>query len=264
MSEVMYYAKRILPPLVALQLGMIGLGLLITKVLAGVWPFTVEDGVNRYFAAHRTDSRNAVTEFFSLVGSTPVIIGVTFVAALVLLRTLHSWREPIFLCAAVSAQAIVFFFTTLVIDRQRPRVHHLDASPPTSSFPSGHTSAAFALYAGLALILAGLVRRTWAKWLCWLLVLVPVCVATSRLYRGMHHPSDVTASFLNGALCITIMALAVLRPAAHGSTAHGSAARGSTAHGSTAHGSTAHGSTALSPAARTGSSSPRPGRSAPR
>jgi len=199
---------------VALQLGMIGLGLLITKVLNDSWPFTVEDGINRYFAAHRTGPLNAVTEFFSLVGSTPVIIGVTAIAAFILLRTLHSWREPIFLCAAVTAQAIVFFFATLVIDRQRPQVRHLDNSPPTSSFPSGHTSAAFALYAGLALILAGLVRRTWAKWLCWLLVLVPVGVATSRLYRGMHHPSDVTASFVNGALCITIMALAILSPAA--------------------------------------------------
>ncbi|WP_051807660.1 phosphatase PAP2 family protein [Actinoplanes subtropicus] len=221
MSEIAFYAKRILPSLVALQLGMIGLGLLITKVLSDVWPFTVEDGVNRYFAAHRTGPLDVVTEIFSLVGSTPVIIGVTAIAAFVLLRTLHSWREPIFLCAVVSAQAIVFFFATLVIDRQRPQVHRLDASPPTSSFPSGHTSAAFALYAGLALILARLVRQTWAKWLCWLLVLVPVCVATSRLYRGMHHPSDVTASFLNGALCITIMAAAILSPRAQTESSSG-------------------------------------------
>ena len=214
MSDVAFYAKRILPPLVALQLGMIGLGLLITKVLNDSWPFTVEDGVNRGLAGDRTNFWNGVTLFFSLVGSTPVIIGVTAVAAFVLLRALHSWREPILLCAAVTAQAVVFFFTTLVIDRQRPLVRHLDNSPPTSSFPSGHTSAAFALYAGLALILAGLVRHTWAKWLCWLLVLVPVAVATSRLYRGMHHPSDVTASFVNGALCLTIMAVAILSPAA--------------------------------------------------
>lgn len=202
--------KRILVPVVVLLLGMIGLGLLITRVLKDVWPFTVEDGVNRYFAAHRTDPLNKVTWFFSMVGSTPVIIGVTAIAAFILLRTLHRWREPLFLCAAVSAQAIVFFFTTLVIDRERPAVHRLDNSPPTSSFPSGHTSAAFALYAGLALVLATLVRRTWVKWVCWLLVLVPVCVALSRLYRGMHHPSDVTASFINGAICITIMAFAIL------------------------------------------------------
>jgi membrane-associated phospholipid phosphatase len=41
---------------------------------------------------------------------------------------------------------------------------------------------------------------------------VPLYVALSRLYRGMHHPSDVTASFLNAAACITIMALAILNP----------------------------------------------------
>ncbi|MFI5891603.1 phosphatase PAP2 family protein [Actinoplanes sp. NPDC051513] len=203
-------ARRILLPVAVLLLGMIGLGLLLTKVLNDVWPFTVEDGINRSFAAHRTGPLNVLTEIFSLVGSTPVIIAVTGIVAFVLLRKLHSWREPLFLCAAVSAQAIVFFFATLVIDRERPHVEHLDDSPPTSSFPSGHTSAAFALYVGLALVLAHQVNRTWAKWLCWALILVPVCVAVSRLYRGMHHPSDVTASFVNGALCVTIMALAIL------------------------------------------------------
>lgn len=202
--------KRIVVPLVVLLLAMIGLGLLVTKVLPHTWPFTVEDGVNRGFAAHRTDAGNLVTMIGSFVGSTPCIVAVTAIVALVLLKTLHRWREPLFLCAAVSAQAIVFFFATLVIDRQRPLVRHLDNSPPTSSFPSGHTSAAVALYCGLALVLALQVRRRWAKAACWLLVLVPVYVAVSRLYRGMHHPSDVTASFLNGAACITIMALAIL------------------------------------------------------
>ncbi|GIF25910.1 undecaprenyl-diphosphatase [Actinoplanes tereljensis] len=210
LEKAAYYAKRIVPWLIALLLGMIALGLLVTKVLNDVWPFTAEDGINRYFAAHRTPPWNLVTEIFSLIGSTPVIIGVTAIAALILLKTLHSWYEPLFLCAAVTAQALVFFFTTLVIDRQRPQVKHLDNSPPTSSFPSGHTSAAFALYCGLALILARLVHQTWQKWLCWALLLMPVGVALSRLYRGMHHPSDVTASFINGALCVTLMSWAIL------------------------------------------------------
>jgi len=196
--------KRIVLPLAVLLLAMIGLGLLITRVLEHVWPFTVEDGINRFFAAHRSDPANVVTLIGSFVGSTPCIIAVTAIVAFILLKTLHRWREPLFLCAAVSAQALIFLFTTLAIDRQRPAVHRLDNSPPTSSFPSGHTSAATALYCGLALILASQVRRTWAKALCWSLVAFPLYVAISRLYRGMHHPSDVTASFLNAAACITI------------------------------------------------------------
>jgi membrane-associated phospholipid phosphatase len=203
-------AKRILLPVVALLVVMIGLGLLVTKVMDHVWPFTVEDGINRDFAAHRDGAGNGISGFFSFVGSTPCIIGVTALIAIILRLTLHRWREPLFLCAGVTAQALVFFFATLAIDRQRPMVKHLDSSPPTSSFPSGHTSAAVALYVGLAVVLATLVHRTWLKTLCWLLVLVPVCVAVARLYRGMHHPSDVTASFINGVTCIVIMSRSIL------------------------------------------------------
>jgi membrane-associated phospholipid phosphatase len=205
--------KRVILPVVALLILMIGLGLLVTKVLEHDWPFTVEDGINREFAGDRDGFWNGVTWFFSMVGSTPVIIGVTVLVAIILRVRLHRWREPIFLCLGVATQAVVFFFTTLVIDRARPDVPKLDQSPPTSSFPSGHTSASVALYCGMALVLALLVRRSWLKWVCWLLILVPVAVAVSRMYRGMHHPSDVTASFLNGLVCITIASRAVLNRA---------------------------------------------------
>ena len=202
--------KRLMLPVAILLAVIIGLGLLVTRVIAHTWPFTVEDGVNRELAADRVGWANGVSWFFSTLASTPVIIAVTAVVAIVLRLTFHRWREPLFLCAAVTAQALVFFFATLVIDRARPAVSHMDESPPTSSFPSGHTSAAVALYVGLAVVLAMHSRHTWLKALCWLLVLVPVCVALARLYRGMHHPSDVTTSFVNGAICVTIMARAIL------------------------------------------------------
>jgi undecaprenyl-diphosphatase len=135
---------------------------------------------------------------------------VTVLAAIVLRLTLKRWRESVFLCAAVCAQAVVFFLTTLIIDRPRPEVDHMDVSPPTSSFPSGHTSAAVALYLGLAVILHRVATRTWLKRAAWLLVIVPIGVALTRLYRGMHHPSDVLASFLNGGICVLVMARAIL------------------------------------------------------
>ncbi|PRY21978.1 phosphatase PAP2 family protein [Pseudosporangium ferrugineum] len=211
MSDVaVRVVKRVLFPVALLFGVMVGLGLLITKVMAHVWPFTVEDSVNRELERDRTAEGNAVSLVFSTLANTPVIIAVTALAALVLRLTLKRWREPIFLCVAVTAQALVFFLTTLVIDRTRPAVDHLDASPPTSSFPSGHTSAAVALYLGLAVLLVRLTNRTGLKALCWLLVLVPVCVAVARMYRGMHHPTDVLASFLNGGTCVAVTARAFL------------------------------------------------------
>ncbi|MFG3683098.1 phosphatase PAP2 family protein [Micromonospora chalcea] len=212
MSDVVIrVTRRVLLPLGLLFALMVGLGLLVTRVLARTWPFTVEDTVNRELAGDRTPGWNDVSLVFSTLASTQMIVVVTVLAALVLRLVLHRWREPLFLCAAVTAQALIFLFTTMVIDRNRPAVEHMDASPPTSSFPSGHTSAATALYVGLAVLLALRARSTPAKVGWWaLLVLVPVGVALTRMYRGMHHPSDVVASFLNGGACVAIMARTVL------------------------------------------------------
>ena len=211
MSDVaVQVLKRVLAPVAVLLAVMIGLGLLITKVMMHVWPFTVEDSVNREFERDRTHEVSMVSLIFSTLASTPAVIAVTVLAAIALRLVLKRWRESIFLCAAVTAQALVFFLTTLMIDRPRPDVDHMDVSPPTSSFPSGHTSASVALYVGLAVILFRAADPTWLKRAAWLLVLVPVGVALTRMYRGMHHPSDVTASFLNGGICVWIMTKAIL------------------------------------------------------
>ena len=202
--------KRVVVPVAVLLGVMIALGLLITKVMMQVWPLTVEDSVNRELERDRTHEVSMVSLIFSTLASTPAIIAVTVLAAIVLRLTLKRWRESIFLCAAVCAQAMVFFFTTLVIDRPRPDVVHMDTSPPTSSFPSGHTSAAVALYLGLAVILFRVANRTWLERAAWLLLIVPIGVALTRMYRGMHHPSDVLASFLNGGICVLVMTRAIL------------------------------------------------------
>lgn len=210
-TPLRHAATRLLLPLVVLYGVMVGLGLLVTKVLDDVWPLSVEDTVNRHLESERDGTLNAVSLVFSTIASTPAIIAVTALVAIVLGVTTRRWREAAFLVGAVSAQALVFLFTTLAIDRERPAVDHMDTSPPTSSFPSGHTSAAIALYGGLAVLLALHSRRTSTKAAWWtLLVMIPVGVALTRMYRGMHHPSDLVGSLVNSGTCLVIMTRGVL------------------------------------------------------
>jgi membrane-associated phospholipid phosphatase len=189
-------ASRLLVAAAVMTGLLIGIGLLLTHTLRGRWPVNSEDRVNRWFAAHRTGTLDTLTHYGSWAGETLTVILGTGVAALVLRLVLHRWRESLFLIAAVAGQAIAFFCTQLVVERHRPTVHRLDHSPPTSSFPSGHTGAALALYGGLAVIL--LLHARWARLWAVLLFALPVVVAVSRMYRGMHHPTDVTASVVNG------------------------------------------------------------------
>jgi undecaprenyl-diphosphatase len=128
------------------------------------------------------------------------IIGVCLVVvALVWWRTRRWWFAVVPLIA-ITLQALVFFFTTLLIDRQRPDVVKLDHSPPTSSYPSGHSGAATGLYVTLALLALRIQRPALRAVIVTVCLLVPPLVATARLYRGMHHLSDVTVAIVNGVI----------------------------------------------------------------
>ncbi|MDQ1710474.1 MAG: hypothetical protein QOG49_1859 [Frankiaceae bacterium] len=205
------FALRALGYVVALFAVMAGLGELLTRVLNHTAPISNEDSVNRSLAAHRTATGNSVTGFFSTLASTMVIIGLLVVAMIVFRLVYRRWRESVFLLLAVGTQTLVFLATAAVIHRARPKVAHLDAAPPTSSFPSGHTGAATALFVGIALVVGWHAGHAWLRAILVVLALaVPIAVAYSRLYRGMHHPSDVAAGLLDGILAVTIWARQVL------------------------------------------------------
>ncbi|MEV1044376.1 diacylglycerol kinase family protein [Streptomyces sp. NPDC049916] len=189
-----------------------GAGLLITGPARNLWPMTAEDAVNEGLEDARTATLTTASTIASALGDTSTVVGLTLLCclALVLVPRLPMWRETIFLAVAVSLQSLVFLLITTSVDRTRPDVERLDASPPTSSYTSGHTGAATALYAGLAALVLSRVRRPWRVPLAALLLLLPLLVGLARLYRGMHHPTDVVGGMLNGALSVLVVSRAVL------------------------------------------------------
>ncbi|MER6416166.1 diacylglycerol kinase family protein [Streptomyces humidus] len=190
---------------------MVGLGLLITGPARGLWPMTVEDDVNEGFEQARTRTLTTLSYLGSQAGDTLTVITVTVLACtgLILIPRLPMWRQASFLAVAVSLQSLVFLVITESVDRHRPEVDRLDASPPTSSYTSGHTGAATALYGGLAVLALSRLRGPWRRIVGGLLLLVPVLVAVARLYRGMHHPTDVVGGLANGSLSLLIVGRAL-------------------------------------------------------
>jgi YegS/Rv2252/BmrU family lipid kinase len=204
-------AAKVLVSLAVVYAALVGVGLLLTKVLDDSGLNTAENHINTWLAHHRDKPLDDLTYVLSGLGNTAAIIVAMVVVAVAMRFALKRWRESVFLVVAVSGQALVFFCVQLTVTRQRPHVHRLDSSPPTSSFPSGHTGAATALYVASALLVAWYVHRRWVRILgVTVLLAVPVLVAYSRLYRGMHHPTDVLAAFVNGLACVAIASLFVL------------------------------------------------------
>lgn len=160
--------------------------------------------------------RSRSLDIWSDVGSafSDTINVVIFLAILVVAMTWYwrRWREPLTLGLGVALEALVFVVVSLVLGRDRPPVTQLDPSPPTASFPSGHVGAAVALYLGLALIVFWNTESPlWRTLAVTVGVVVPVAVALSRMYRGMHFLTDVIGGAVLGLLCLVTAAFVVHR-----------------------------------------------------
>jgi undecaprenyl-diphosphatase len=188
---------------------IIGIGLLIVHVLAdgavGRW----DASVSHWFVAQRTPTLNTVTRWGSDLGATLTVVGVALVATIAL-AIARRWDAVQLIVIALVIEVSVVLLAALVVGRTRPDVPRLDVSPPTSSYPSGHTAAAIALYVGLAITVTWLTRNRLARAVAWILaVALPIVVGLSRLYRGMHHATDVLASVILGVGAILFSLYAV-------------------------------------------------------
>ncbi|WP_036960234.1 phosphatase PAP2 family protein [Promicromonospora kroppenstedtii] len=181
---------------------VVGLGFLLTGPLAGLRE--QENAVNEWFVEQRTATLDLLTEVWGVLGTTETIIGICLVVVSVVWWRTRLWWYAVVPAIAVAVQAAVFMLATLVVSAERPEVEQLDAAPPTSSFPSGHSGASVALYVSLALM-AQRIRYAWLRVSVTVVLLaLPLLVIYSRLYRGMHYPSDVAVGVLNGLVCVVL------------------------------------------------------------
>jgi len=102
-------------------------------------------------------------------------------------------------------EAAVYVTSTYFISRNRPAVPRLEDLIVSDSFPSGHTAAAVAMYGSLAIVVWSLTRNPWWRSITIALAfLAPIIVATSRVYRGMHNPTDTICGAVIGAGCVVV------------------------------------------------------------
>ncbi|MFH9958513.1 diacylglycerol kinase family protein [Streptomyces roseolus] len=199
--------KRLLWLVAVQTVVMTALGLMITRVVATGGLLAPDDTFVRVLVAHRGPLADRISGWLSVLADTPAVVGVTLlcVLGLLLLPPARRWSEALFLGGSVAVQSAVFLVVAALVDRPRPDVPRLDGAPPTSSFPSGHVGASLALYGGLAVLALTRTRSRWRYLAAGMLLLVPPAVGLSRMYRGMHHPSDVVAGLLNGTLTLLVI-----------------------------------------------------------
>lgn len=151
----------------------------------------------------------------------PIVLSVLFGIAMLAFRRAR-WKRAAVLLAAVMAGAVVLDngFKSL-FRRVRPEPF-FGKLPWTSSFPSGHALFSLCFYGVVACVLATHVTRRRAKVQIWVAAaLLIAAIGLSRVYLGVHYPTDVIA----GHLCAAFVINAVLATTRSDGRSSGTGAR---------------------------------------
>jgi undecaprenyl-diphosphatase len=207
------YLYGILLALAAIASLSIVTGLLLTRVLLHIpGVASADESVVRFLVRHRTTGLTDASLIGSMMAGGVVLPVIAALAALTAALA-RAWRLAAFLAFALAVESGSYRITTFAVHRHRPEVHRLERLPVDASYPSGHTAASIAVYCGLALLLTSRIRNLTARIVIWTVAaLIPVFVAGSRMYRGMHHPTDILGGALIG-ICALLAVVTITRAA---------------------------------------------------
>jgi membrane-associated phospholipid phosphatase len=173
------------------------LGALLDMVDAGSGLAELDDDVAEWGSRH-ADSRSVdVLRTLTDLGGTPVVAAALVATAVLAYRRVRG-REPVLLLAAVGVgQLVLSNVLKLVVDRDRPAVLQL-VEVSSSSFPSGHATAAAACWAAVAFVGGHDASRRARAVLAAVAVVIAVAVAASRALLGVHWVTDIVAGLALG------------------------------------------------------------------
>jgi len=192
-----------------LALLSIALGLLVTDLLLDVGGVRhADNSFLNSLVEERTPFFTDVSEVFSTVGGAP-LLPILVGAIAIVCAVLRKWRVAAFALFALMVESATYRVTSLAVPRDRPHVHRLENLPADASYPSGHTAAAVAVYAGLVLLLTSRFPTRALRVFAWAVaIVIPVLVAFARMYRGMHHPLDAAAGLVIGIGALLVLLFA--------------------------------------------------------
>ena len=158
----------------------------------------------QYFLSIRSDVLTVIMESITFLGDAKfVIVAIVIVLFLLTLRKKH-----IYSIALALATAGVFITSLLfkdIFSRPRPQGHQLVVESGFS-FPSVHAIIAVALYGMLAYFLVKYFKNKYAKIITGIAGFVIIlAIGVSRVYLGVHWPSDVIGSYIFGGFWLAIL-----------------------------------------------------------
>ncbi|WP_054815497.1 phosphatase PAP2 family protein [Nocardia arizonensis] len=162
--------------------------------------------IRGWILARRTETLNTLAHTVTLLGNTLTLTLITVVVCAGLLYFGHRGEAYLVATTGIGASVLTFVGKRL-IGRSRPPAADRLATESSLSYPSGHSLGTMAVVGIVAIALAPRLRRAAARVAAFMTAAVfVVTVGLSRIYLGVHWPSDVLAGWSIGAAWILVCA----------------------------------------------------------
>ncbi len=157
--------------------------------------------------ASASPTLTAIMVAASYYGGPVVLIPAAVIAAFAFL--IHGWhRGALLVGLTVAGAALLNWLLKVTFARVRPEAFFDYPLPTSPSFPSGHALYAASIFGGLAALLTARLKHGPLRVAVWLAaVFLILLVGFSRVYLGVHYPSDVLAGYSIAVIWVTFVAL---------------------------------------------------------
>jgi len=172
----------------------------------------IREWVHRYASPGMTSAMNAI----SLLGYNILIVELAI--ALAIFAWLRWRRALLWLAVAMTGSLVLDLTLKYIYHRTRPTAY-FGMAPHSYSFPSGHAMSAFCFYGVLAGLLSARIKSLALRTVVWFVAAaLVIAIGISRIYLGVHYPSDVVAGYLAATVWVgTVIVLDHVRKVRKGS-----------------------------------------------
>lgn len=170
--------------------------------------------ITDFITSFRTPELNKFFQFITDMGDLYAYIIATTLAAIFFFFKLKNKWFLFQLLGVLILSALANIALKRAFDRARPTIEHL-VVVKTLSYPSGHAMSAMAFYGFLTYLVFQIKMKSWLRAiLASLFIFLILAIGISRIYLGVHFPSDVAGGFIAGliwvAFCVVLFNIIAL------------------------------------------------------
>jgi undecaprenyl-diphosphatase len=180
------------------------LGFTTMAILVSRHTITAFDrNVISYIQGYETSILTNIMKIFSAIGETQPVVVISILSIFFLYKVLKHRSELILFISVMVGANLIYSTLKQLFHRARPDLHRL-AEASNYSFPSGHATMAFALYGVLTFLLwRHIPTRIGRAIVIIFSAIMIIAIGISRIYLGVHYPSDIIAGYFISAFWLT-------------------------------------------------------------